>query len=279
MTGTLAGRVAVVTGAGRGVGRAIAEAFAAAGADVAVNARSAAQLQETADKIASLSVRAVAIAGDVTQESEVAHMVREVMENLGPIDVLVNNAGRCSALGPVWEVDPDEWWRDVEVNLRGTFLCTRAVLQGMLERGSGRIINVSSYAAIRPDPYRSSYASAKLAVLRFTESLAIETRGRGVCVFAITPGTVRSAMTDRLAAAAATHDWPVDWASNASGSWLPPERAGELAVFLASGRADALTGRFIHVLDDVADLVRRAEEIRNEDLYTVRLRRAGGTSP
>lgn len=268
----LEGRVAFVTGGGRGVGRAIAQALADAGAAVAVVARTDREVKDTATTIETSKGRAIAIAVDVTREHEVTSAMREAERELGPIDVLVNNAGSCTALGPVWEVDPELWWRDIEVNLRGTFLCSRAVLRGMLERRSGRIVNVSTYAAIRPDPYRTAYSSAKLAVLRFTDTLAAELIDRGVFVFAMTPGTVRTEMTDALVPAAAARDWPVDWPDAATGRFLPPERAGGLAVFLASGRGDALTGRFLHVLDDVADIAQRADAVVADDLYAVRLR-------
>ena len=269
----LTGRVAVVTGGGRGVGRAIAEALGAAGSAVAVLARNSSEVQEVAAEIERNDARALALTADVTNDSQVNDAISRIEGEIGPIDVLVNNAGSCEALGPVWEVDPDAWWRDVEVNLRGTFLCTRAVLPAMLDRGAGRIINVSSYAAIRPDPYRSAYASAKVATLRFTDTLAAEVEDRGVRIFAMTPGTVQTAMTAGLEAVAAQHHWPVDWPTESATTWCPPEWAGDLAVFLASGRGDALTGRFLHVLDDVPELVQQADVIRQQDLYAIRLRR------
>jgi NAD(P)-dependent dehydrogenase (short-subunit alcohol dehydrogenase family) len=269
----LEGQVAVVTGGGRGVGRAVAQALATAGAAVAVVGRTERDVNETAASIEGAQGRSLALTADVTREHEVADALDETVRRLGAIDLLVNNAGSCDALGPVWEVDPDLWWRDVEVNLRGTFLCSRAVLPSMIERGAGRIINFSTYGTIRPDPYRSAYASAKLAVARFTDTLAAELTGRGVFVFVMTPGTIHTRMIDSLAAAAAERNWPVDWPDPATRTFLPPERAGELVVFLGSGRADALAGRFLHPLDDVADLARRAEEVVEQDLYAVRLRK------
>ena len=269
----LEGQVAVVTGGGRGVGRTVARALAEAGAAVAVVGRTDRDLKETAAEIEQANGRALALAADVSREDEVTAAMNEIARGLGPVDLLVNNAGACDAIGPVWEVDPELWWRDVEVNLRGTFLCSRAVLPGMLERRYGRIINFSTYGTIRPDPYRSAYASAKLAVLRFTDSLAAELAGRGVVVFAMTPGTVHTRMIDNLAAEAAERDWPVDWPDPATREFLPPERAGELVVYLASGRADALAGRFLHPLDDVADLAARAGEVVEQDLYAIRLRK------
>lgn len=269
----LDGQVAVVTGGGRGIGRNVARALAAEGAAVAVIARRERDVKETAKAIERAGGRALALTGDVSRPDQVTAAMSQIERDLGPVDLLVNNAGSCEGLGPVWEVDPELWWRDVEVNLRGTFLCARAVLPSMLERRAGRIINFSTYGTIRPDPYRSGYASAKFAILRFTDSLAAELTGRGVVVFAMTPGTVHTDMIDTLAAEAAGRDWPVDWPDPATREFLPPERSGELVVLLASGRADVLAGRFLHPLDDVEDLVRRADVVLDQDLYTMRLNR------
>jgi NAD(P)-dependent dehydrogenase (short-subunit alcohol dehydrogenase family) len=265
----LSGSVAVVTGAGRGVGRAIARSLAGAGAAVAVVARTDNELEETSESIRQSGGKAAPVAVDVTDPASVERLARETERRLGPVDILVNNAGTCRAIGPVWDVGLDEWRQDVESSLLGTFLCTRAFLGTMIERRGGRIINVSSYAAIRPTPHMAAYGCAKAALLHFTNSIAAETADHGVSVFALTPGRVRTAMTKHMVESTAGRRW-LDTDMRDS---LPPERAGELAVFLASGRADALTGRFVHVLDDVHDLVRRVDEIREDDLYVLRLRK------
>jgi NAD(P)-dependent dehydrogenase (short-subunit alcohol dehydrogenase family) len=265
----LTGAVAVVTGGGRGVGRAIARSLAGAGAAVAVVARTKTELEETAESIRQSGGEAALVAADVTDPDSVERLVQETERKLGPVSILVNNAGTCQAIGPVWHVGVAEWRQDVESSLLGAFLCTRALLGKMIERRVGRIINVSSYAAIRPTPHMAAYGCAKAALLHFTNSLAAETADHGVAVFALTPGRVRTAMTKHMLESSAGRRW-LDADMRDS---LPPERAGELAVFLASGRADALTGRFVHVLDDVHDLVRRVDEIRQDDLYVLRLRR------
>ena len=144
----LRGQVAIVTGGGRGLGRTFAHALAAAGAAVAVVARSSDELAEVVASIRELGRRATAITGDVTDRQAVEHVVHETERQLGPVDLLVNNAAILRTPGPLWEVDPDEWWRTMEVNVRGPFLCARAVLPGMIERGRGRIINVASGAGL-----------------------------------------------------------------------------------------------------------------------------------
>jgi 3-oxoacyl-[acyl-carrier protein] reductase len=265
----LQARVSLVTGAGRGVGRAVARALAAEGSPVALVARSLRDLEGTRGEIEAAGGVAIVAKADVTDGAGVEWAVAEVQDALGPIEILVNNAGRCRALGPTHRVSAEEWAGDVETNLIGTFLVTRAVLPGMLERGRGRIVNVSSFAATRPSPYMSAYGSAKAALVHFTCSLAEEVREQGVSVFAMTPGTVKTEMTAFLTESEAGQHWfpPIP-----EERWVPIEQAGRLAVFLASGRADELSGRFLHVLDDIEDLVGRAAEVRQEDLYTLRLR-------
>jgi NAD(P)-dependent dehydrogenase (short-subunit alcohol dehydrogenase family) len=257
-----------VTGGARGVGLAIARALTAAGARVALLARSEDELaRATADLDGAVAIRA-----DVRHADAVDAAVAQAERELGPTDLLVNNAGTLTAIGPLWEVEGDDWWLDVETSLRGALLCSQAVLPGMLERGRGRIVNVSSYAAIRPSPYQSGYAAGKAALLSLTESLAASTAGRGVAVFAISPGFVRTALTDRLRESEEGRRWLPEVGS---GGEVDAARSGELVAFLASGAADALNGRFLRALDDVEDLVRRADEVVGDDLYVMRLRRPG----
>ena len=223
----LSGQVALVTGGTRGVGQAIAQALQAAGADVRTFSRSGGV--------------------DVADREAVEHATA----GLGPVDLLVNNAGTLDAIGPAWAVDPDAWRRDLETTVLGAFHCSRAALPGMIERGRGRIVNISSGAATRPYPYGSGYAAGKAALLSFTETLAAETKEHGLAVFAITPGFVWTEMTQSLRDASG----PAPDISDAEP--VEPERAGELVVRLATGEADALSGQFIHVLDDLDELLSR----------------------
>ena len=152
----LSGQVALVTGAGRGIGRAIACALAAAGAEVAVLARSADQVAETAALITGTGGHALALAGDVTDRQAVSASVQAVLGRFGRIDLLVNNAGANTVFGPVWEVDPDAWWADTRVNLLGPLLCSAAVLPAMVARRRGRIVNIASGTAGRAFPNNSA---------------------------------------------------------------------------------------------------------------------------
>ncbi len=255
---------ALVTGGGRGIGRAIALALAQAGWAVAVTARSANELNETV----SLSPnRMLAVPADIADPADVRAMVQRVERELGPIDLLVNNAGMAGPVGPFWESDPAEWWRNQEVNLRGPMLCCREIVPGMVARKAGRIINVASGAGFRPFPDLSAYVVSKCALIRFSEQLAFELAPHGVGVFPIQPGTVRTRMVDESRARL-----PFIQAILDRGEDVAPDVAANLVLKLASGCADALSGRFFSVHENVDEVVRRAEEVRTRDLYTLRLR-------
>jgi NAD(P)-dependent dehydrogenase (short-subunit alcohol dehydrogenase family) len=249
----LDGQVALVTGGGRGIGANIARELTAAGARVAVSARSSDEIEAVALEISGFPVVA-----DVSRRDSVDELVRAVESGLGPIDLLCANAGIGSRDARAWETEPDEWWRVFEVNVLGVYLSCRAVIPGMLERGRGRIVITGSGAAYLPGSSNSSYSASKAAVCRFGEILAKQLEGR-IPVFIFSPGLVRTDLTS----------WAPDDAP-----WTPPELAPRLVRVLASGRADALAGRYIHAEhDDVEDLIRRADEIREQDLNAIRLRR------
>ena len=259
----LAGQVAIVTGGGRGFGREIARALAKEGVNVAVVARSADQLAETVSLIQSAGGQAIAYKADVTDFSAVYAMVAQVERELGVVDILVNNAGRLTAIAPVWESDPDEWWRDVEVNIRSVFLCSHAVLKSMTQRKRGRIINFSSSGM----PKVSAYDCSKVAVTRLTDTLANETREYGISVFAISVGPTHTELMDYMIESEVGRKWLPDLPKWLEGRWQPVELAGTLAVALASGKYDALTGRWVSPEDDLDDMLKRIEEVQNDELY------------
>jgi 3-oxoacyl-[acyl-carrier protein] reductase len=249
----LTNEVALVTGGGRGIGANIARELAAAGARVAVAARTREQVDEVAKEIAGLALEL-----DVTDRTAIEHAVGETERELGPLTLLIANAGIGNQEGATWEIDPAEWWRVQEVNVLGVHLSCRAVIPGMLERGEGRIIITGSGAAYLPGSSRTAYPTSKAAVCRYGETLANELEGR-IPVFFFSPGLVQTEMTSGFGGDAA---------------WTPPELAPRLVRTLASGRADALAGRYIHAEhDNIDDLISRAEEIRERDLNAIRLQR------
>jgi len=247
-------QVALVTGGGRGVGAGIARELATAGMKVAVSARTREQVDAVAQEIGGL-----ALTGDVSRQEDVEAIVAEAERQLGPIDLLVANAGIGGWEQAAWETPVDEWWRVLEVNVLGVHLCCRAVIPGMLERGRGRIVITGSGAAYLPGSRSTAYSASKAAVWRYGETLNTQLDGR-IPVFVISPGLVRTEMTDDRF----SDDAP----------WTPPELAPRLVRELATGNADRLTGRYLHAEhDDIHDLIGRADEIVRDDLNAIRLRR------
>ncbi len=269
----LAGRVAVITGGGRGLGCAMAQALACANAAVAVVARSEEQLRKTVDLIHESGGHAIAVTADITDPRAVEKMTRQVEAELGPIDILVNNAGVIGPLGPIWEMNPEELQRTIDVNLCGPMFCASAVIPGMIQRREGRIINVASSAALAAKSYAQSYCISKSALLRFTECLALDTKEYGIKVFAIDPGTVRTAMTEHIMHSEEGQTY-APWFRKymLENGGVSPELAAKLVLRLAAGEADSLSGRFIRVFDDFDKLVMHSAQIQQDDLYTLRLR-------
>ncbi|ODT14063.1 MAG: 3-oxoacyl-ACP reductase [Kaistia sp. SCN 65-12] len=229
MTGRLAGKKALVTGAAGGIGAAIATAFAREGADVAVLDLKIAAARQIAAGLEPLGVKAVAVAADVSEDEQVAAAVAEAEARLGRIDILVNNAG-IDTTSVVAEMSTGMWDQMMAVNLRSVFLCSRAVLKPMIARKYGRIINIASQLGHKGAPEMAHYAAAKAGVIGFKRSLAYEVARDGITVNAICPGPIETALFQAL---------PEEWKKRKLGE-LPIGRAGKVeevaptAVLLAS---------------------------------------------
>ena len=239
----LENRIALVTGASRGIGRAIALALAKEGADVIVNyASSAEAAKEVVSEIKALGRKAIALKFDVASFDEVQNAVKEAEENFGPIDILVNNAGitRDTLLMRMKEED---WDKVLGVNLKGAFNCSKAVIQGMMKRRFGRIINISSVIAFSGNPGQTNYAAAKAGLIGLTKSLAREVATRGITVNAVAPGYIETDMTAKIP----------EKIKQAILAQIPMGRVGKAeevapaVVFLASEEASYITGAVIHV--------------------------------
>lgn len=197
VNGTLEGRTAVVTGAGRGIGREIALLFAREGADVVLAARTRSQIESVAEQIRTLGGNALEIQTDITDEAQVESMARKTMEVFGRIDILVNNAG-ANAPGPVADTQVKDWDMILDGFLKGTFLCSRAVLPVMKDQGKGHIINISSIAGKRGVATAAPYSASKFGVIGFSQALALEVKDFGVKVSVICPGRVDNPNWDRM---------------------------------------------------------------------------------
>ena len=247
MPSELEGQVGLVTGGGRGIGANVARELTAAGMRIALSARTREQVEAVA-----LEIGGLAVVADVSRRADVDSMVVQVEREIGPLDLLV-------AHEDISDVDPERWWHVHEVNVLGVFLCCRAVVPRMLERGTGRIVIVASGAAYLPGARSTAYTSSKAAVNRFAETLANQLEGR-IPVFPISPGLVRTDMTEG--------NFPDD------APWTPDECAPNLVRALASGRFDALSGRYLHAEHDPPEqLEQRIDQVLADDLNAIRLRR------
>jgi len=265
----LQGQVALVTGAGRGLGREIALGLGREGMRVALLGRDEATLDDRLAECAALGVDAMTVRADVTSEPEVRAAVGAVQRHLGPLDLVVSNAGRRES-GPAapWQADADDWWRTVETNLRGPFLLAQAVLPAMTSRGSGRLLHVGSGMGHWPQPQWSAYSVSKAALGRLTDTLAAALEDTGVTVLEMSPGLVRTDMTETM------------WGAPDEQPWNDVQRMVDGVIRFARGDLDALHGRFVHAVDDDLDtLVALADRITAADARTLRMTSYGPDDP
>ena len=241
----LAGKVAIVTGASRGIGAAAAHALGKAGASVVLAARSVGLAAANAEQINGVGGKALAVACDVSDYAACQRLVRETAERLGPLDVLVNNAGIIEPIATAAAADLAEWARSIQINLIGAYYAIRAVLPGMIERGGGDIINVSSGAALRPNEGWSAYCAGKAGLAMLTRSIDLEHRAAGIRVFGFQPGTTDTDMQVIIRASGVN---PI--------SRIPREQLTPVAhparalVYLCSRDADDLAGKEFSLRDE-----------------------------
>ena len=246
MTMKLVGQVAVVTGAGRGIGRAIAQMQAREGAKVALIARTAAEIGAVVEAINADGGTARAYPVDIVDRAAIDKAFAAIEGDLGAVSLLTNNAGAFSAYGPIWTVDPDEWRRDVETNIFGTFNCCRAALPPMIARRRGRVIVMTGGGTATSFPNGSGYATSKAGLLRFAECVADTLIGSGVLVFAMDPGLVRTAMTERQLESEQGQKYLTDIPRLFErGIDVPPTLAARLSVEIGLGRFDRMAGRML----------------------------------
>ncbi len=268
MAGELAGEVAIVTGAGRGFGKEIAKRLAREGAAVTLVARNRAELDETAGEIAAAGGKAFAATADVTDRDGVERVVAAAEAHFGPATLLVNNAGLDRPFGPIGMIDPDEWWATHAIHVRGPLLFMSAVLPAMRARRKGHIVNIASLGGKEVTANMSAYCVGKATEIRLTEHVAAETRGDGVGVFAIEPGTAITSMGASTLANPEAQKWipgGIAFLTAVQEAQRDPavreavfQRCGDMVVSLLSGRYDALSGSYLEPQDDFDALLSKA---------------------
>lgn len=273
----LAGRTAIITGASLGLGAAIARRFVEEGASVALCARDGTALDTVVAAlrgIAGSRQKVLGMPADVARTADIDALVAHAIEAFGGLDVLVNNAGVYGPMGPLESVPWDAWVEAIAINLNGTVYPCRAVLAHFKARGRGKIINISGGGATNPLPNISAYAASKAAVVRFTETLAEETRSFGIDVNAVAPGALNTRLTDELLQAgpdkvgAAFH---ARMRQIQEEGGTPLAKGAALCAWLASPASDGITGKLISaVWDPWADLAAHRADLDGSDIYTLR---------
>ena len=231
----------LITGAGRGIGRAIALGFASEGASVAINAAHLSSAEDAAHAAREFGGRVIAIEADTADEAQVEDMIARVLKELGTIDVLVNNAGVSQPLMPLVEQDVADFDRTVAINLRGTYLCCRAAAKGMIEQGSGKMVNIASITAHTGPPMRTAYASSKAAVVNLTMALAVELGKYNINVNSISPGYVLTDLVQNFLRQGKINEKAI-LGKTPLGRMSTTDDIAKAALFLASEDARNITG-------------------------------------
>ena len=266
-------RVALVTGGSQGIGKAIVRRFLEEGASVAFCSRNIGNLGASAGELSGIGPALVPLQADVTDHAQVEKLVAASLERFSRIDILVNNAGIYGPIGPAWENDPRHWQETVTVNLVGAFLLCRAVVPAMIQAGRGKIINIAGGGAAAPFPRFTAYAVSKAALVRFTETLAVELADHNIQVNAVASGFVATRLHQQTLEAGkrAGAEFLRKTQEQLAQGGVDPAIPAALAAFLASEKADRISGKFISsVWDNWADFAGHLDEIAKTDLYTLR---------
>jgi NAD(P)-dependent dehydrogenase (short-subunit alcohol dehydrogenase family) len=276
MNRPLSNRIAIVTGASQGLGLEIARTYLQAGARVMICARDATLIESRREELSNIAgADCIAATGaDVSRESDVKRLVETTLAAFGGLHILVNNAGVYGPMGVIETIDWDAWVRAIEINIYGSVLPCRAVLVHFKQQRYGKIVQISGGGATNPLPRISAYAASKAAVVRFSESLALEVRDYGIDVNAIAPGALNTRMLDEVLAAGPDlvgQEFFDRMVKTKTQGGTPLETGASLAVFLGSAESDGITGRLISaVWDHWSNLPSRREDLNRSDVYTLR---------
>ncbi|MGZ3627391.1 MAG: SDR family NAD(P)-dependent oxidoreductase [Ktedonobacteraceae bacterium] len=250
----LENKIAVITGAGRGIGRAIALAYAREGADLLLAARSQEALEETRSMVEELGRKALVVPTDIRSEDSVDNLADNAAKHFGRVDILVNNSGIAGPTTPLWDIKLADWEDTFAVNVTGAYLCCRAFLPGMIQQRSGSIIFISSMTGKRPLYGRTPYAGSKMALVGIARTLAWEVGEYGIRVNVISPGPVEGERIKRVvrnqaAALGISEEEALQQFTSSSplGRLVPPDDIAAAAIFLASNKAASITGEDMNV--------------------------------
>ncbi|KLO10636.1 NAD-binding protein [Schizopora paradoxa] len=280
-------KVALVTGAGRGIGRAIALAFAEAGADVALLSRTKSQLDEVANIITTTHHRrALVLPADATEKAAIEDAFARTESELGKVDIVVANAASF-VFRPFVYTPIDEWWNMMEANVKGPMILTQLAMKSMRERNEGAILVISSRAGIHDTAGLSAYSTSKTALIRAVGCLQLELDAEGksgVHMYAVHPGGVKTALAQAGSSVSDDMDKMTPGSvqrirDNFNSFVTPPELCGRTCVLLAMGKAKELRGRYIDVRNDIESVVEQAEIVKKNGLYSLGIRELGGTVP
>lgn len=250
----LLNKVAFITGGGVGIGKAISLMFAREGANISLAARSTNRMEEVARQIKTIGQKALVNAMDITNVEQVDRAVKETLKEFGRIDILVNNSGIAGPTAPVYEITPEQWDETFNVNLRGAFLCCRAIVPVMIKQGHGKIINISSTAAKKPLANRTPYPATKMGLIGFTRGLAVELGKFNINVNAICPGPVGGPRIEMVIDQVAEKEGVSRevirqrfLSQSPLNSLISAEDVAKLAVFLASEDSNKMTGQDLNI--------------------------------
>ena len=277
MKNLLRGKKVIITGANQGLGLEIARKFVNSGADIMICARNKKKLEEAKNllvKLASTEQKIISQVADISLESDVKIVVRETLKKLGGCHVLVNNAGVYGPKGKIESIDWNSWIKTIEINLYGAIFMCRELIKHFKKQNYGKIIQLSGGGATKPLPYLSSYAVSKVAIVRFSETLAEELKGTGIDINAIAPGPLNTRMLDEILQAGpdkvgkSYYQKSLEQKKNGGASL---DKAAELALFLASSASDGITAKLISAIwDNWQKWPSHLNDLSNSDVYTIR---------
>ena len=270
----LKGKVAIITGASKGIGKCIAETFAREGCNLTIASRHFDEISAAAEELKKYNVDVLPIKCDVSNPSEVKEMVKKTVGHFKKIDILVNNAGIYGPLGLLSDNDLEFWAKTININLMGTVMCTKFVIPYMMKARKGKIINFSGGGSGGlPTPTISAYATSKVAVVRFTEVIAEEVKDYNIQVNSIAPGGVNTRLLDQVLEAADKLDKKFlgKAKKQKETGGTPPEKAAQLVLYLASDDSDGITGKLISaVWDNYKNFSNQLDEIKGTQIYTLK---------